>query len=76
MIAASTDPERAPAEALTAFLAKLTSHVRAFDSEEARAKDNVEFIKEKFGYPEEDVVVSCFNIVFFGNGLWSLTEVL
>ena len=64
MIAASTDPERAPAEALTAFLAKLTSYVRAFDSEEARAKDDVGFIKEKFGYPEEDVIVSCLHVFF------------
>ena len=38
-------------------------------------KDDVEFIKEKFGYPEEDVVVSRFN-VYFGNGLWSLKGVL
>lgn len=64
MIAASTDPERAPTEALTAFLAKLTSYVRAFDSEEARAKDDVEFIKGKFGYPEEDVVVGYFDLYF------------
>lgn len=57
MIAASTDPERAPIEALKSFLSKLTTYVRSFDSEEKRAKDDVEFIKDKFGYPEDDVVV-------------------
>ncbi|KAI0690155.1 periplasmic binding protein-like II [Cytidiella melzeri] len=56
MIAASTDPERAPNNALSTFLYDLTTYVRAFDSDEKRAKDDVEFIKEKFGYPEEDVV--------------------
>jgi hypothetical protein len=58
MIAASTDPARAPTDALSTFLATLTHYVRAFDSDEKRAKDDVEFIKEKFGYPEEDVVAS------------------
>ncbi|KAI0342792.1 periplasmic binding protein-like II, partial [Trametopsis cervina] len=56
MIAASTDPKRAPSEALNTFLSKLTAYVTTFDSEEKRSKDDVEFIKEKFGYPEEDVV--------------------
>ena len=63
MIAASTDPERAPTEALTGFLSKLTTYVRSFDSQEKRAKDDVEFIKDKFGYPEEDVVVRIFRLI-------------
>ncbi|KAJ3479529.1 hypothetical protein NLI96_g8998 [Meripilus lineatus] len=48
-------PTRAPADALRVFLQKLTTYVRNFDSEEKRAHENVEFIKEKFGYPEEDI---------------------
>ena len=55
MIAAH--PTRAPASALKVFLADLSTYVRAFDSEEKRAKDNVEFIKAKFGYPEDDIKV-------------------
>jgi hypothetical protein len=31
--------------------------VVAFDASENRAGPNVEFIKEKFGYPEEDIRV-------------------
>ncbi len=65
MIAASTDPERAPTEALKSFLSKLTTFVRSFDSEEKRAKDDVEFIKDKFGYPEDDVVVRIFSVFGF-----------
>ncbi|KAI0078744.1 periplasmic binding protein-like II [Panus rudis PR-1116 ss-1] len=53
MIAAH--PTRASPDALSHFLDTLTTYVRKFDSEEKRAKDDVEFIKEKFGYPEEDV---------------------
>jgi len=53
MIAAH--PTRAAPDALRTFLAELSSYVRAFDSAEKRAHDDVEFIKEKFGYPEEDV---------------------
>lgn len=48
-------PERASADALRAFLNTLTTYVRAFDSAEKRSGPNVEFIKEKFGYPEEDI---------------------
>ena len=55
MIAAH--PTRAPAEPLRAFLDALSTFVRSFDSAEKRAKDDVEFIKEKFGYPEEDIEV-------------------
>ena len=56
MIAAH--PARAPSELVKPFLSTLTTYVTAFDSEEKRAKENVEFIKEKFGYPEEDINVS------------------
>ena len=56
MIAAH--PTRAPSELVKPFLSTLTTYVTAFDSEEKRAKENVEFIKEKFGYPEEDINVS------------------
>lgn len=55
MIAAH--PTRAPADVLKVFLEKLSGYVRAFDSQEKRAKDDVEFIKDKFGYPEEDIKV-------------------
>ena len=56
MIAAH--PTRAPSELVKPFLNTLTTYVTAFDSEEKRVKENVEFIKEKFGYPEEDINVS------------------
>ncbi|KAL0573223.1 hypothetical protein V5O48_008743 [Marasmius crinis-equi] len=46
----------ASSEALKTFLATLTTYVRTFNSGESRANANVEFIKERFGYPEEDVV--------------------
>ncbi|TFK92669.1 periplasmic binding protein-like II [Polyporus arcularius HHB13444] len=48
-------PTRAPADALKPFLATLTTYVRAFDSPESRNSADVDFIKEKFGYPEEDI---------------------
>ncbi|RDX57243.1 periplasmic binding protein-like II [Lentinus brumalis] len=51
----SAHPTRAPADALKPFLATLTTYVRAFDSPERRNSADVEFIKEKFGYPEEDI---------------------
>ena len=55
MIAAH--PTRASDDALRTFLDGLSGHVRTFNSEEKRAKDDVEFIKDKFGYPEEDIKV-------------------
>lgn len=55
LIAAHPSPERAPEEAVRRFLADLTAYVRRFDSEENRAAKDIEFIKEKFGYPEEDI---------------------
>ena len=36
---------------------KLSGYVRAFDSKDGREKADVDFIKEKFGYPEEDIKV-------------------
>ncbi|TRM64355.1 hypothetical protein BD626DRAFT_547490 [Schizophyllum amplum] len=53
MIAAH--PTRAANDALTAFLSSLSKYVTAFDNEQSRASRNVPFIKEKFGYPEEDI---------------------
>lgn len=37
------------------FVATLTTYVSVFDSPDARKQKNVEFIKAKFGYPEEDI---------------------
>ncbi|KXN91621.1 hypothetical protein AN958_12473 [Leucoagaricus sp. SymC.cos] len=48
-------PERAKSEDLRKFLQGLTSHVQAFNSPESRAESNINFVKEKFGYPEEDI---------------------
>lgn len=56
MIAASTSQDHAPTEAVHAFLTSLNKYVTAFNSAESRAKANVEFIKERFGYPEADIV--------------------
>ncbi|KAI0734324.1 periplasmic binding protein-like II [Fomitopsis betulina] len=53
MIAAH--PTRAPPEALHAFLDTLTTYARAFDEPAQRTGADIEFIKDKFGYPEEDV---------------------
>ncbi|TEB25166.1 periplasmic binding protein-like II [Coprinellus micaceus] len=47
--------ERANAAEVKDILERLTGFIRDFDSEEKREKANVEFIKEKFGYLEEDV---------------------
>jgi hypothetical protein len=55
LIAAHPSAERAPVEAVQHFLANLTTYVRRFDSEESRAAEDVDFITEKFGYPEEDI---------------------
>ena len=62
MIAAH--PQRASSEALRIFLSKLTEFVRAFDSSEKRAVDDIEFIKAKFGYPEDDIKV-CASLGLF-----------
>ncbi|KAL0065058.1 hypothetical protein AAF712_007894 [Marasmius tenuissimus] len=44
------------AEDLKGFLTSLSTYVRSFDSAESRARKNIEFIKAKFGYPEEDIL--------------------
>lgn len=43
-------------EALKNFLSTLSTYVRSFNSNENRADKNIEFIKTKFGYPEQDIV--------------------
>ena len=58
-------PERASTTDLTTFLSTLTQHVQEFQKPESRAGPSVEFIKETFGYPEEDVKV-CVFISFMG----------
>ncbi|KAJ7928912.1 periplasmic binding protein-like II [Mycena leptocephala] len=55
LIAAHPSPTRAPPEALRSFITSLSGYVRAFDSAASRAGPNVEVIKGKFGYPEEDI---------------------
>ena len=57
MIAAHPSPERAPPDAVKIFLSELSKYVRAFNSPESREKADVEFIKERFGYEEEDIKV-------------------
>jgi hypothetical protein len=57
LIAAHPSQDRAPSHELRVFLQTLSSYVVAFDASENRAGPNVEFIKEKFGYPEEDIRV-------------------
>lgn len=61
LIAAHPSSKRAPPAALRAFLTNLTTYVRAFDSAEKREGGaNLQFIKEKFGYPEDDIKVRLF----------------
>jgi len=48
-------PTRTRASDVTQFLKSLSGYVWSFSSPEQRAGPSVEFIKEKFGYPEEDV---------------------
>ncbi|EUC64794.1 periplasmic-binding protein-like protein II, putative [Rhizoctonia solani AG-3 Rhs1AP] len=55
LIAAHPSPERAEPAALRNFLGKLTEYVVKFDSKEQRAQADVDFIRERFGYPEVDV---------------------
>lgn len=46
-----------PHEDLEEWLLSLTSFVRYFDSFSSRLDIDIEYIKEKFGYPEEDIKV-------------------
>jgi len=55
MIADHPSAGRAPSHAVQEFLDTLSKYVCDFDSEEKRATADVEFIKEKFNYPEEDI---------------------
>ncbi|CAE6431825.1 unnamed protein product [Rhizoctonia solani] len=55
LIAAHPSSERAEPTALRNFLGKLTEYVVKFDSEEQRAQADVNFIRERFGYPEADI---------------------
>ena len=62
MIAAHVSPIRAPPSEILQFVATLTQYVAAFDSVEKREKENVEYIKAKFGYPEDDIKVGVANV--------------
>jgi len=55
LIAAHPSPDRAPPDALRSFMTGLSGYIRAFDSAANRAGPNLEVIKAKFGYPEEDI---------------------
>ncbi|KAI0264398.1 periplasmic binding protein-like II [Gloeopeniophorella convolvens] len=55
LIAAHPSQERAPSQDVRVFLQTLSTYVAAFNTPEKRAGPNVEFIKDKFGYPEEDI---------------------
>ena len=57
LIAAHPSPDRAPSHELLTFLEALSTYVVAFDAPEKRAGPNVEFIKQTFGYPKEDIDV-------------------
>ena len=50
-------PDRAFPDATKKFMARLTDYIVAFNSEESRAKKNVAFIEEKFGYSKKDIEV-------------------
>ncbi|KAJ4477298.1 hypothetical protein J3R30DRAFT_3484379 [Lentinula aciculospora] len=45
----------ADTQALKQFLTTLSGHVCSFDSADSRATKNVDFIKNKFGYGEDDI---------------------
>lgn len=55
LIAAHPSQERAPTHDLRTFLETLSTYVVSFDAPENRARPNVEFIKETFGYREKDI---------------------
>ncbi|KAG9039220.1 hypothetical protein FRB95_011805 [Tulasnella sp. JGI-2019a] len=54
-IAAHTSTSRAPVDKVINFVATLTTYVNEFDSHTARAQRDVDYIKDHFGYPEEDI---------------------
>ncbi|KAH9994805.1 periplasmic binding protein-like II [Russula vinacea] len=55
LIAAHPSHVRAPSQELRAFLDALSTYVVSFDAPDNRAGPNVTFIKETFGYREEDI---------------------
>lgn len=63
MIAAHPSPERSDPVALREFLGTLTTYVRAFDSHAKRSLENVEFIKQRFGYAETDIRVRSAQVI-------------
>src|ERR1700761_8771059 len=63
MIASHVSNERAPALSVRNFVASLTEYVRSFTSVEKRQKENIDFIKAHFGYPEEDIKVSDLRVI-------------
>jgi len=64
MIAAHTSSIRAPPADVRRFVATLTQYVRAFDSQEKRLEGDVEFIKERFGYPEADIKAWLLTVAY------------
>ena len=58
MIASHNDQNRAPDSEVSTFITELSKYVTEFDSPAKREKDDVEFIREKFEYKEEDIRVS------------------
>ena len=68
--------ERANAAEVKDILERLTGFIRDFDSAEKRENADVEFIKEKFGYPEEDVRAWLKTVKYPQNCLEIPTEVI
>lgn len=55
MIVASPRTRTTHQEALTAFLARFSQSIHAFDAPSARETTSKEFVINHFGYPQEDV---------------------
>jgi ABC-type phosphate/phosphonate transport system substrate-binding protein len=71
MIAANLD--RAAKEELKVFLSDLSGYVRAFNSDEKRAKANVDFIETEFGYPRTDIQ-AWLNTVGYPDNCGSISQ--
>ncbi|KAJ6513108.1 periplasmic binding protein-like II [Mycena sanguinolenta] len=69
-------PTRASPEALRAFMSSLSGYVRAFNSTANRDGPNVEVIKTKFGYPEEDIKAWLKTVAYPENCLSIPSEVI
>ena len=50
---------------LRTFLSSLEAKVRDFDSPEKREKDDVDYVMNEFGYPEEDVKAWLSTVGYF-----------